>query len=78
MVEHEETLADALVDHNDRDFGLLLCLVVEVLNCLLELGNFLVQNLFALRISHTVSVDDKVGRIFIAVMLGEFLNGQLD
>jgi hypothetical protein len=77
-VEHEETLADALVHNNDSNLRLRRCLVVQVTNSLLELGNLDAQYLVALSISNTVTVNDKVCGELSFVVNRKGLYGSLD
>ena len=67
-VLNEHSLVDPFVDHDKGD-GWHWKLVVERLNCLLELGDFLGNDLVSHLLSHSVSVDDDFGRLHSLVVV---------
>ena len=79
----EESLADALVDNNQGDFGVLLgrILVIASILCLhdsIELGKLLVNDLLTHGITDTVTVDEDMARHGSIVELTVRLEGSLE
>lgn len=57
LAHHKEALTDSLVDDDNSDLRLLGSLVRDVVDGSLELGNLVLENLQALSITNTVTVD---------------------
>ena len=70
----EEALSDALVYNNKSDLWLLAHLVVQLGEGLTELLELAIDDLIAHGITHTISVDDKVGWELPVVVLSEDLD----
>jgi len=71
----EERLYDPLVNDQEGDLGLDGCLVVALVAGGLELGHFPIDDLATFSRTHSISVDDDVGRKGILVVLLEGLHG---
>jgi len=69
----KESLVDSLVHHNNCDRRLLILVLVELPDSLFELWDLAVEHLVALRITHTVSVDDEVSWELSIVVLAEHM-----
>jgi hypothetical protein len=78
LIFNEKALGDPLVHHYDRDVGFLGHLVVEQIDRSLKLRNLWSEDLIALGITDTISVDDDISREFTLVMLRERLDSQTD
>lgn len=57
---NEESLCDSLVHNNNSDVWSCATLVVDIIDSLLELLNFVLDNLLSHGISNTISEDDEV------------------
>lgn len=80
---NEEPLGDPLVDNDDCQLRLLGCLVVDFIDCFLELGNLFLENLLSHGITNTISVDDEVIRVeflrvSVRIRLESLLEGILE
>lgn len=78
MVLNEESLTDSLVDYNESDLWFVLSTVVTCIDCILELHNFTPDHLVFHRLTHSISVDDKVGRVVAVVTLSICFDGSQD
>lgn len=78
LVHHEEALIDPFVDENHSNLWLCGHLVVESLDCLLELLDFESKNLLTLGITNTVTVDDQVCGELTLVVFSEALKSLLE
>ncbi len=69
-VIHKESLGDAFVYNDDSDLGRLQCFVlVDCLDRIFKLRDFVSKNLIPLCITDTVSVDNKVSWTLVLVVL---------
>ena len=78
LVFDKEALCDPLVHDDESDLGLCFCLVVELENSFLELGNLLGEADITLSITESISVDHKVGWVLPLVLGCKDFDGLLD
>ena len=76
-VLHEEALCDAFVHNNERDLWRVASSVVQLSEGISELLDLLADDLLALCVAYTITVDDKVRRELSVVVLGEDFNSFL-
>lgn len=74
VVLHEEPLRDALVDDNNRDLGHRGCLVVNLVDCSLELRDLSGKHLVTHSVTDTVTVQDEVCWELLLVELGKHVD----
>ena len=78
LVFDKEALCDPLVHDDKIDRRLCFCLVVELVDCLLELGNLLGEADITLSVTKSISVDHKVGWELPFVLRSKDFDGFLD
>jgi len=71
----KKALRNSFVYYNNSDLWLISNLVVQKIDCGLELRNLARQNLISLGITHTVSKDDEVSWVLILVIFSKRLYG---
>ena len=60
LILNKESLSDPFVNDYHSDAGFLLCLVVDLGDCIFQLSDFLLKYLSSHSISNSISVDNEV------------------
>ena len=78
LILDKEALRDPFVHDHESDLGFRFCLVVKLVDCLLELGNLLSEADITLSVTESISVDHKVGRELPFVLGSKDFDGLFD